>query len=76
MLKIAIMESENFVASLLLSKASVEFAGEESLPQVEQRCEADIREHYSRLRRTAYFCRASKSEKALMLPGWNTLARN
>jgi len=58
------MEPDQYIANLLLSKASVEFAGN-SLCEEQIKGERSSREHYQKIRRRAYFCRAPKKAKAL-----------
>lgn len=64
------MENDDFIASFLLSRASVEIQeGAEiivSTQKEKQREEAQAKKHYIELRRKAIFCRAPKSQKALL----------
>ncbi len=58
------MEVDDFIASLLLTKASVEFQEEEQAPKQVQN--PRTKAQYNRLRQKAVFCKAPKSQKAFL----------
>ena len=59
------MNGDGFVASLLLSRASVQFDDDKPVqPNFDKH--AVWQGHYKKLRRKAYFCRSPKRTKALL----------
>ena len=64
------MENDDFIASLLLSRASVDFQEVPAdRPQVESAPAEEPEQsklHYLKLRQKAIFARASRSQKALL----------
>ena len=67
------MENENFIASLLLSKASVEFQDHQSLEESLSHSTPPLvqsKTPYQKIRQRAIFIRATRRQKALMFPSY------
>ena len=58
------MEADQYIANILLSKASVEFV-EQACLEDKVEVERSSREHYQKIRKRAYFCRVPRKAKAL-----------